>query len=181
MTETTLSTEETRLADRSDWVSDNFSDNNLTAMFNTPDFHHRSASPDPPYIQAPREAINTISPKEVARLLTNLPTISQMSQVPTAAAFRLRMSTETESQRVAHFHDQLDALTAPDSASLVGRILDKGFVSTQELYTWIKGPEDLRGILRISRARFLKETSKGYRPEPAAARLADQIIRASET
>ena len=92
-----------------------------------------------------------------------------------------RPDTTARSQEVAFFHDQLDVFTTPESAAFVGRLLDKGFVSTEELYTWIKVPEDLRGLLRVARARFLQETSKGYRPEPAAASLADQIIRASET
>ncbi|MCY3882675.1 MAG: hypothetical protein OXG61_11220 [Chloroflexi bacterium] len=91
-------------------------------------------------------------------------------------------STTTEqSQKVALLHDRMDVFSSPGSAAYLGRILDRGHVSTRELYSWVDTPNGLRDLLRVARARLLRETATGYKPEAAATRLARQILRVAET
>ena len=88
----------------------------------------------------------------------------------------VRDSIALHSLHVAIFHDQLDVFSDPDSSEMIGRILDHGNVSFEEIFSWINDSEDLRSLLRIARSRLLRETMGGITPEPAALQIATRIL-----
>lgn len=88
----------------------------------------------------------------------------------------MRESIALHSLSVAIFHDQMDVFSDPNSAEMIGRVLDCENVSFEEAFSWINDSEDLRSLLRIARARLLRETVGGVTPEPAALQIAKRIL-----
>ena len=92
----------------------------------------------------------------------------------------VRAAIANYSRNLEIVHEQMEAFGDPDSAELIGRVLDRGFVTFSELHTWIKTPADVRSLTRVAKARLVWETVDGLEAAPAAEEIARSILTVGE-
>lgn len=80
------------------------------------------------------------------------------------------------SLQIALTHDRMDVFTDPNAAEMLGHVLDNRTVSFEQIMHRIKGPDDVRSLVRIARARLLRETMDGVAAESVAFRMAKQVL-----
>ena len=84
------------------------------------------------------------------------------------------------SLQIALVHEQMDVFSDPSAAGMLGMIMDSSNISFKALFDLLDGPEDLRALTRVARARFLRETLDGVAAEAVAFQVAERILESPE-